>query len=264
MDNFDVFQFIFVKIDEFGWWDLEIIWSDVGTQFTSTKFQNECQTCSVHLKLAYIEHQEMNGQVKVTWITLRTIAHSLMVHVRVSEAYIHFALMYVADHIFTVLPTKDLIKEDGKPTTRFKLATGTKPSISHVHALFCTCVLRKATEHVVTKKLSMRHQVQKGFCGIFVWITQHQKGYLIYVPQKQKIISSYNIVFGVNSSSALVYTSQIYAEDMAMLPVLSYIPYATSPREKTGNIITFTHFEEENFYLKIATIRKAVTNTMKI
>ena len=40
--------------------------------------------------LAALEHQEMNGQVKVTWITLRTIAQNLMVHARVSEAYINF------------------------------------------------------------------------------------------------------------------------------------------------------------------------------
>ena len=33
-----------------------------------------------------------------------------MVHARVSEAYIHLALMYTADHIFPVLPIKDLIK----------------------------------------------------------------------------------------------------------------------------------------------------------
>ena len=41
----------------------------------------------------------MNGQVEVTWRTLRTISHSLMVHVRVSEAYINFALIYTVYHI---------------------------------------------------------------------------------------------------------------------------------------------------------------------
>ena len=51
----------------------------------------------------------MNVQTKDTWKTLRTIAHSLMVHARVSEAYINFALMYTADHIFMVLPIKYLI-----------------------------------------------------------------------------------------------------------------------------------------------------------
>ena len=58
---------------------------------------------------------------------LRTIAHSLMVHARVSGSYIRFVLKYMADHIFLVLTIKDLINEDGDPTTPFRLATGTKP-----------------------------------------------------------------------------------------------------------------------------------------
>ena len=39
MDKPDMFQSIFGKIDQFVWWDLEIISSDVGTQFTSTEFK---------------------------------------------------------------------------------------------------------------------------------------------------------------------------------------------------------------------------------
>ena len=35
----------------------------------------------------------MNGQVEATWRTLRTVAHSLMVHARVPELYVHFALL---------------------------------------------------------------------------------------------------------------------------------------------------------------------------
>ena len=68
-----------------------------------------------------------------------------MVHARVSESYIHFALMYTTYHIFTVLPIKDMINEDGETTTPFKLATGTKPSASYLHVLFFPCVVRKAT-----------------------------------------------------------------------------------------------------------------------
>ena len=33
---------------------------------------------------------------------------------------------------------------------------------------------------------------------------------------------------------------------MVMRPDVSYTPYATSSREQTGNIITFTQFEEGN------------------
>ena len=83
------------------------------------------------MTLAEPEHQEMNGQVEMTWRMLQTIAQSLMVHDRVSEAYIHFSLMYTTYHIFPVLPIKDLINEDGDPTTPHKLATGTKPLVSH-------------------------------------------------------------------------------------------------------------------------------------
>ena len=106
----------------------------------------------------------------MTWRTLRTIAHSLMVHARVSEAYIHFALIYITDHVFLVLPIKYLINEYGTPTTSYKLATGMKPSVSHLCVLFCPCVVRKATAHAGTKALYMCHQAQKGFCGIFVGI----------------------------------------------------------------------------------------------
>ena len=67
------------------------------------------------MTLAAPEHQEMNGQVEVTWRTLRTVAHSLMVHARVPEVYVHFALMYTTDHIFPVLPIQDLINEDSNP-----------------------------------------------------------------------------------------------------------------------------------------------------
>ena len=102
----------------------------------------------------------MNGQVEVTWRTLCTIAHALMVHAGVPEIYVHFALMYTTDHIFPVLPIKDLINKDGDPTTPYKLATGTKPSASHLRLLFCPCVVRKATAHVETQTLNMRHQSQ--------------------------------------------------------------------------------------------------------
>ena len=192
------------------------------------------------------EQQEMNGQVEVTQRTLSTIAHSLMVHARVSEAYIHFAFMHTTDHILPVLPIKDLINEDGDPTTPFKISTGTKPSVSHLRVLCHPCVVRKATLYVGKKALNMRHQAQKGFCGILVGIPQHQKGYLLYVPSTRKIISSYDVVFDESFSCALAYASQPYSEAMAIRTAVTYTPCDTSSREQTGDVITFTQFEEGN------------------
>ena len=76
----------------------------------------------------------------------------------------------------------------------FKFSTGIKPSMSHLHVLFCPCVVQKATVYVGAKALKMHYQDQKGCRGIFIGIPQHQKGYIVYVPHKQKILSSY-VVF---------------------------------------------------------------------
>ena len=135
---------------------------------------------------------------RTSWSYMENIAYNctpLMVHARAQEIYVRFTLMYTTDNIFPVVPIKDLINEDGYPTTPYKLATGTKPSVSHVRVLLCPCVVRKATAHVETKTLNMRHKAQKGFRGIFVGIPQHQKLYLVYVPSTRNIISSYDVMF---------------------------------------------------------------------
>ena len=103
------------------------------------------------MTLAAPEHQEMNGQVEVTWITLRKIANSLMRNARVLEAYIHFALIYTIDHIFPVLLIKDLINKDGKFTTPFKPVTGTKPSVSQLRVYYFHLLYRKLM-HTSTKR----------------------------------------------------------------------------------------------------------------
>ena len=52
MDKLDMFQSRFGRIDQFGWWNLERISADAGTQFTSTELKDECQTRGVRLTLA--------------------------------------------------------------------------------------------------------------------------------------------------------------------------------------------------------------------
>ena len=70
LDKLDMFQTRFGKIDQFGWWYLERISADAGTQFTLTEFKEECQICGVRLTLAAPEHQEMNGQVEMLSLML--------------------------------------------------------------------------------------------------------------------------------------------------------------------------------------------------
>ena len=103
--------------------------------------------------------------------------------------------MYTSDHISPVLPIKHLANQDGEPNMSQKLATGTKPLVSNLRVLVCPCVVWKSTEHIDGKALNMRHQSQKGFCGIFIGIIQQWNWYLIYVPSTSKVVSSPDVVF---------------------------------------------------------------------
>ena len=49
MDKLDMFQARFGKVDEFGWWDKEIIQTGAGTQFISKNFQEGLSVCGVLL-----------------------------------------------------------------------------------------------------------------------------------------------------------------------------------------------------------------------
>ena len=66
----------------------------------------------------------------------------------------------------------------------------------------------------------------------------------MYVPITRKVISSHDVVFDKSVSSALSYTSRPYSEEMAMRPAVTYTTYATSSKEKTGDIIMLAQFEE--------------------
>ena len=100
-------------------------------------------------------------------------------HTSFGRIYTFFVNVYNSSNIYSF---KNLINQDGEPTTQHKLETVTKTSVSNICALFFPYAVRKVTAHVDGKALNMCHQSQKGFQGIFVGIKQHQKGYLIYVP----------------------------------------------------------------------------------
>ena len=70
-----MFQARFGKVDEFGWWDMERIQTDAGTQFNAKQFQEGISVSVIRLELAEPDHKEVNVQVEVTWRTLQTISH---------------------------------------------------------------------------------------------------------------------------------------------------------------------------------------------
>ena len=57
MDKLDIYQDRFSKLDGFGWWDLELIQTGAGTQFTSEEFQEGLSVHLIQLILAAPYHQ---------------------------------------------------------------------------------------------------------------------------------------------------------------------------------------------------------------
>ena len=68
----------------------------------------------------------------------------------------------------------------------------------------------------------------------------------MYIPSSREIISSYDVFFDESFTIVLAYTSQTYSEAIAIRLAVTYTPCATSSREQTDDIITFTQFEEGN------------------
>ena len=58
--------------------------------------------------------------------------------------------------------------------------------------------------------------------------------------------------------------SQPYAEEMDVRLVVSYTPYATYSRETSGDIITFTQFEEGYLWSKIQNLLSETRDDAKI
>ena len=57
MDKLDMFQERFVKLDEFGWWDMQRIKTEASNQFTSKEIQEVLSIRVVQLAIAPPDYQ---------------------------------------------------------------------------------------------------------------------------------------------------------------------------------------------------------------
>ena len=130
---------------------MDRIQTDAGKHFTPKEFQEGLYVHGLLLALATPDHKEINGQVEVACQTLRTISHSIMVTAWVSDEYIHFSLIYTTGRILPVLPIKHLVNQDGEPTTRHKMATVTKTSVSDPR-IYSFHVLYKRQLHMLMQR----------------------------------------------------------------------------------------------------------------
>ena len=73
-------------------------------------------------KLAAPKHQEQNGLVERHWGIIAKLANTLLLHARLNRKFFYYAAKY-AQYIHDVIPVRDLLDENGLPTTPYYLAT---------------------------------------------------------------------------------------------------------------------------------------------
>ena len=118
---------------------------------------------------------------KIGWNDIKNITYNFTLICGTYDSFgsiYPFCINVYAISYFPVLPIKYPINIDGELTTPFNVVTGIKPSVSFICVLFCTCFVRKASSHVVTKALNMSHQGQNVFRSIFVEFHSIKKGIL--------------------------------------------------------------------------------------
>ena len=110
-----MFQYIFGKIDKFGWWYFEKVLEDAGTKFTSGGFQTRIPNlrCSFYVSSSVESGNERTGQsdkenVDINFTLTQCTCKS---HISVYSFCIHVCNR----SYFPLLPIKDLINKDGNP-----------------------------------------------------------------------------------------------------------------------------------------------------
>ena len=220
--------------------DCEEIHVDAGSQLISQELDDWCVDQRIKLIKAAPNHQEMNGICERMWQAARKIANSLCTNARLGWPYFHHSLMY-ATRIMDVLPIKgcsykndegdtiqscpDAIFYDSKQVKINKYRVFGCPVIAKVY--------RKKTpkqEGVARVTLHSRNIIQRGVRGIFVGFPENQAGWLVYIPNRNKVFVSADVAFDEDFESFGLSHSKILYQDS--LPVRSQgISYTDESRQ---------------------------------
>ncbi|MGH7955157.1 MAG: hypothetical protein ACREOZ_04270, partial [Gloeomargaritales cyanobacterium] len=244
LEGIQAFAIRYGKIDEVGYFDFKRIQTDAGPQFTSKEFKQAALTSGFRLTIAAPRHQEQNAYCERTFQTIRLIAHKLLLNARAGEQYLHHALLYATDHIFPVIPWKNL-QVDGRQSTPYEMVHGHRPHLKHLRVLFCPCIVKKHMVRQHGQFIQTSHIPQRGIRGVFIGFASDQAGSLIFIPSTRQIIISADIAYDETFSSALTYTDKPFRDAITLRPSVSYISRPTTTHECTGDIIIFATEDQD-------------------
>jgi hypothetical protein len=164
--------------------NLERIRVDAGSQFMSETFMRFCTDNLIKLSIVAPKKQNQNHLAKRNWQTICGMARSLLVHARLPDTFWYHALCYASD-ISNVLPIRGHTKDGDVPTTPYEILFGKLPFIHQFRVFGSPVIIKRWT----TPSSTTGKQTERGTRGIFVGFPSNQKGYLIYSPHSQQLLS---------------------------------------------------------------------------
>ena len=227
--------------------DIEYLRGDADSSFLSAEFQTWTIDNNIKADFAAPHHQEMNSIAEVTWRTIDIMGRTMQVHARVGNYFFGHARKYAVQILNRLCP-KDLLDENGNPTTPYFKAFQRKPKIGHLRVFGCPVSFKRYNPSTPTGRLTKKQQVQKSSTrGIFIGLPPKQAGYLIYVEDRigtANIIVSQDVTFDEQFRSAIACDVQPYqgAQHIRSVGNPSLSEFTDSATgERTGSVDDILH-----------------------
>lgn len=160
-----------------------ILRSDNGGEYTSKKFNEILVNNKIKHETSCPHTPEQNGLAENTWKQLSRTTTCMLNDSNLPPSFWDFAMCYAA---YTRNRTPCSSNPDNK--TPYETMFNKKPDISRIKVFGC-----KAFVHKVKK--DKKTFSPNAYIGTFVGIPRNQKGYLVYVPELKRIVTSNNVKF---------------------------------------------------------------------
>ncbi|MHB1946432.1 MAG: reverse transcriptase domain-containing protein, partial [Metallibacterium sp.] len=155
--------------------------TDNGGEYTSEEFKKFCLENRIRRETTIPRTPEQNGRSERYWRTLFEMTRALMETAKLGKEWWGRAIIYAA-HIMNRCTNSITNK------TAFEIFYGRKPSLANIRTFGCKVFIYNDVED--RDKLDAR-----GIEGLFMGIAEHQKGWIIYLPDSHKLMVSRNIRF---------------------------------------------------------------------
>lgn len=197
-------------VSSFKYFYITRIWSDAGSQITSSQLQSFCRTQKITLSLSAPKKQSQNHPAEWSWQSINMMAWSLLIHAHLLDQY-RFRVILYATSICSILPIKDLFTSTGEPTAPNYLFTGKKPYIAHYRVFSCPVIAKKW-------RVSTYGQTLSKLKIVFM-------AYLLAFLQIKRVIQSTYLTHGILLCLVMSLSMNLSIQPLLLLGIDSRIVY---------------------------------------